>query len=247
MSVPNPERELRDRTRRGFLTLAGGALGGLGLLSWVRSRELDDGTPYPFRRVLEMNEKLAREYFSSEHRSREYPVSSAASNPRVNGSIGLEDDAAVDEWKLTVNGPAGRGTQLLTLQDIRALPKVEQVTELNCIEGWTEIVHWGGARFRDFSAIFAQEWQREPYVGLQTPDEEYYVGLDMPSALHPQTLLCYEMNGKPLAMAHGAPLRLVVPVKYGVKNIKRIGKITYSAVRTEDYWAREGYDWYAGL
>lgn len=124
---------------------------------------------------------------------------------------------------------------------------MEQVTGLNCIEGWTEIVHWGGARFRDFSAKYASEWQHEPYVSLLTPDEEYYVGLDVPSALHPQTLLCYEMNGKPLTADHGAPLRLVVPVNYGIKNIKRIGKITYSPARTEDYWVREGYDWYAGL
>ena len=55
------------------------------------------------------------------------------------------------------------------------------------------------------------------------------------------------MNGAPLTSAHGAPLRLVIPVKYGVKNIKRIGNITYSDQRLEDYWANEGYDWYAGL
>lgn len=246
MSGTSAEQELRDRTRRGFLTLAAGAVGGGSLLTWVRSREADGGMPYPFRRVLETNEKISRGYFSPEHRSREYPVSSAASNPRVNGNIGLKDPPG-DAWELVVDGPSGQASQLLTLQDIRALPKTEQVTELNCIEGWTEIVHWGGARFLDFSRKYAQEWQREPYVGLQTPDGEYFVGLDMPSALHPQTLLCYEMNGEPLTAAHGAPLRLVVPVKYGIKNIKRIGKITYSAARTEDYWAGEGYDWYAGL
>jgi DMSO/TMAO reductase YedYZ molybdopterin-dependent catalytic subunit len=82
---------------------------------------------------------------------------------------------------------------------------------------------------------------------MQTPDQAYFVGLDSPSALHPQTLLCYEMNGADLTPAHGAPLRLVIPVKYGVKNIKRIGKIIYTDERPEDYWANEGYDWYAGL
>jgi DMSO/TMAO reductase YedYZ molybdopterin-dependent catalytic subunit len=82
---------------------------------------------------------------------------------------------------------------------------------------------------------------------MQTPDQTYFVGLDMASALHPQTLLCYEMNGADLTSDHGAPLRLVIPVKYGVKNIKRIGKITYTNDRPEDYWANEGYDWYAGL
>src|SRR5205085_5035712 len=85
-----------------------------------------------------------------------------------------------------------------------------------------------------------------PYVSIETPDRGYYVGLEMASALHPQTLLCYEMNGQPLTPEHGAPLRLVVPVKYGIKNIKRIGTIRFTARRPADYWAENGYDWYAG-
>jgi DMSO/TMAO reductase YedYZ molybdopterin-dependent catalytic subunit len=75
---------------------------------------------------------------------------------------------------------------------------------------------------------------------------QYYVGLDIESALHPQTLLCYEMNGLPLTLAHGAPLRLFTPVKYGIKSIKRIGTIRFTNQRPRDYWAERGYDWYAG-
>ena len=85
------------------------------------------------------------------------------------------------------------------------------------------------------------------YVRLETPDGRYYVGLDAASALHPQTLLCYAMNGTPLSPGHGAPLRLVIPVKYGIKNIKRIGSIEFTDSRPDDYWAERGYDWYAGL
>jgi DMSO/TMAO reductase YedYZ molybdopterin-dependent catalytic subunit len=69
----------------------------------------------------------------------------------------------------------------------------------------------------------------------------------MKSALHPQTLLAYEQNGKPLEDRRGAPLRLAIPVKYGIKNIKRIGLIQYTDKRPADYWADEGYDWFAGL
>ncbi len=85
------------------------------------------------------------------------------------------------------------------------------------------------------------------YVGMETPDGEYYVGLDMESALHPQTLLAYEMNDKPLTEEHGAPLRLIIPVKYGIKNLKRIGSINFSNQRPRDYWAEQGYDYYSGL
>lgn len=149
---------------------------------------------------------------------------------------------------------------LLSLDDIRALPRVEMTTELKCIEGWSTIVNWAGARFADFAVLYQpptregggtpdvrerpQELVR--YVGLETPDGGYYVGMDMPSALHPQTLLCYEMNGQPLTPADGAPLRLVTPVKYGIKHIKRIGRITFTDERPGDFWAERGYDWYSG-
>ncbi|MCA1567739.1 MAG: molybdopterin-dependent oxidoreductase [Acidobacteria bacterium] len=149
---------------------------------------------------------------------------------------------------------------LLTLDDIRALPRVEMTTELKCIEGWSTIVNWAGARFADFAARYqppTREGGRAPdvrerpeelvrYVGMETPDGGYYVGMDMPSALHPQTLLCYEMNGQPLTPEHGAPLRLVTPVKYGIKHIKRIGRITFTDERPGDFWAERGYDWYSG-
>ncbi len=84
------------------------------------------------------------------------------------------------------------------------------------------------------------------YVGMATPDKEYYVGLDMPSALHPQTILCYEMNGKLLPLNQGYPLRLIIPVKYGIKHIKRLGTITFNNQRPRDYWAERGYDYYSG-
>lgn len=150
---------------------------------------------------------------------------------------------------------------LLTLDDIRGLPRVEMTTELKCIEGWSTIVNWAGASFADFAARYqpptrgvgggAPDVRARPqelvrYVALETPDGGYYVGMDMASALHPQTLLCYEMNGRPLTPEHGAPLRLVTPVKYGIKHIKRIGRITFADERPGDFWAERGYDWYSG-
>ena len=115
-------------------------------------------------------------------------------------------------------------------------------TELMCVEGWSEIVSWKGTRLSNIAPANAPE-----YVSLKTPDQLYFVGLDLESALHPQTLLAWEMNGQPLTPEHGAPLRLVIPVKYGIKNIKRIGTIEFMAQRPKDYWYDRGYDWYAGL
>lgn len=138
---------------------------------------------------------------------------------------------------------------LLTMDDIRALPHREQVTQFKCIEGWSEVVYWGGARFSDLIAAYkpAKINGRDPkYIYMETADGEYFVGLDYISALHPQTLLVYEMSGKPINKWHGAPLRLCMPLKYGYKQIKQIAKIEYTDQRPKDYWAQLGYDWYAG-
>ena len=169
-------------------------------------------------------------------------------NVRVNSLIGIEDanfDAA--KWSLTINKKDGSQLQL-SLRDIMALPKTEIVYDFKCVEGWDQISHWGGVKFSDFIQHYnLQQEAALQYVGMVTPDKAYYVGLDMPSAMHPQTLLAYEVNGKPLPVKHGQPLRLIIPVKYGIKNLKRVGSISFSNERLPDYWAEQGYDYYSGL
>ena len=186
------------------------------------------------------------------------PVGLSRDTKRSGDAPGPGDDPT--GWTLTVEGGApGRGRRLVDLAEIRALPRHEQTTELKCIEGWSVVVHWAGARLADLAAstgLGSRSGRPYPaasppgdlydYVALATPDGRYYVGLDAASALHPQTLLCDEMNGRPLTLDHGAPLRLVIPVKYGIKNIKRIGTIRFADRRPADYWAELGYDWYAG-
>jgi hypothetical protein len=146
-----------------------------------------------------------------------------------------------------------RGTPglLLSMDDLKSkLPFVEHVTQFRCIEGWSQIVHWGGFRLRDFMEAFPAEKVngREPrYVYMETPDGNYYGGYDRDACLHPQSLLVTHMGGEPLTQAHGAPLRLFMPIKYGYKQVKRIGLIAYTDTRPDDYWTKLGYDWYAGL
>jgi DMSO/TMAO reductase YedYZ molybdopterin-dependent catalytic subunit len=239
------------RTRRSFLVGGVAALGGLGAWDWIRTRRRDSGTPWPLRRVLDTNEEISRDYFRTPRLAAEYPVSEAVKTLRINERIGMKDILDPADWSLTVDGAdietdSDDGSVTLHMEDIRKLPHAEHVTLLKCIEGWSEKVHWGGARFADFAKEYPPP-DGYPYVGIETPDAEYYVGLDLESAMQPQTLLCYEMNGEPLPEPHGAPLRLVIPTKYGIKNLKRIGRIFYAQERPRDYWAEFGYDWYAGL
>jgi DMSO/TMAO reductase YedYZ molybdopterin-dependent catalytic subunit len=231
------------------------ALTGLAGWQWLVTRSEEDGLPWPFRRVLGLNERLARAAFRASRTAPEFSRG-AARQPRVNGRIGLNPTIDPAAWRLRVIGLAGGvGARLFRLDEIKALPRVEMTTELKCIEGWSTVVHWAGARLADLAALtgLASRGGRRDdpgdlleYAALETPDAAYYVGLDMASALHPQTLLCYEMGGGPLTPDHGAPLRLVIPVKYGIKNLKRVGTIRFTDRRPADYWAERGYDWYAG-
>jgi DMSO/TMAO reductase YedYZ molybdopterin-dependent catalytic subunit len=255
LSGEPPEAGLRRLSRRGFAVAGAAALAGVAGWRWLVTSSEEDGLPWPFRRVLGFNERLARAAFRMSRLAAEFPRS-AARAPRVNGQIGIDQALDLAAWKLRVIGPSGEhGARFFDLTEIKALPRVEMTTELKCIEGWSTVVHWAGARLADLAAstgLATRSGRPDDraslvrYAALETPDANYYVGLDMASALHPQTLLCYELDGRPLALDHGAPLRLVIPVKYGIKNLKQIGTIRFTDERPADYWAERGYDWYAG-
>ena len=158
---------------------------------------------------------------------------------------------------ITITAAAGPATPsempglLLSMDDLRRLPHRELVTQFKCIEGWSQIVQWGGVRLADFINAYpparTPEGRRPRYVYMETSDGEYFCGFDMAACMHPQSLLVYEMGGQPLTPGHGAPLRLAMPIKYGYKQIKQIGLIRYTGTRPNDYWANLGYDWDAGL
>jgi len=202
----------------------------------------------PLRRALNKTELFFRKTFSNNHLVKTYPKTMAAEKVRVNSNIGIDDnDFKPQDWVLTINKSDGKALQV-TLKDVMALPKTEIVYDFKCVEGWDQIQHWSGVKFSDFIKHYNLEDQvKHQYAGFATPNKEYYIGIDMPSAMHPQTLLAYEVNEKPLPVEHGFPLRLIIPVKYGIKNLKRIGTISFSDQRPPDYWAEQGYDYYSGL
>ena len=136
--------QLRRLSRRGFAWGSVASLAGFAGWRWLVTRSQDDGLPWPFRGVLEFNERLVRGIFRALSRSPEFPRS-AARMPRVNGSIGLDSDLDRAVWRLQVIGAASeRARRSFTLDDIKALPRVEMTTELRCVEGWSEVVHWAG-------------------------------------------------------------------------------------------------------
>lgn len=157
-----------------------------------------------------------------------------------------------DGWKLEVR--ALRGTaRLLTLAEVMALPRVDVRLRMYCIEGWTAVADWTGVRLADLAALVGVKPDLHRYVELRSfdaPDDvarAYWSSWDLASALHPQTVVAYARNGKPLSPAAGAPLRLVAAVKRGYKQVKYLREINFVDRRTGGYWENRGHDWFGGV
>ena len=158
-----------------------------------------------------------------------------------------EDDPGVDldNWTLTVSGVGPKDTDY-TLAQIQALPKVVQNTRHVCVEGWDVVGNFGGAKLSDFLHMIGADTSSK-FVYVECADD-YYESLDMETALHPQTLLCYEMYGKPLTREHGAPLRLQIPTKIGYKQAKYLTDLKVTNVLQKvGYWEDQGYSSFYGL
>lgn len=214
---------------------------------WLQRQPKDNGALSPLRKGLDANEKIFSAIFSNSNLSKPFSAAAASPRVRVNGDVGMSNGFDPAAWKLQLIKNPG-DTLYITIEEIRKLPKTDVIFDFKCIEGWSQVTHWGGVKFSDFVRQYNFDQQSKMnYVGMHTPDDGYYVGIDSKSILHPQTILCYEMNGKPLPLNQGAPLRLIIPVKYGIKHLKRIGTIYFSNNRPPDYWYERGYDYYSGL
>ncbi len=245
------QRQLNIRTLISFLVFAILAAGATLFWFKVKNAKTDrgarGGVQIPLRKVLNANEQVFNKAFSKKNLAKEFPKDESAKKPRANGNVGLRTNLNNKNWRFNVIKAKG-DTLKLTLADIQKLPKTKVNFNFKCIEGWSQVSQWGGVKFSDFVKAYHLEKQSaKEYIGLITPDGQYYVGIDMPSAMQPQTLLCYEMNGAPLPNNQGYPLRLIIPVKYGIKSLKRIGNLSFSNERPPDYWFERGYDYYAGL
>ena len=163
---------------------------------------------------------------------------------RVNSYGTDEPEIDLQNWSLTVDGMVKNPGEY-TFDQIKALPKRSMNTRHVCVEGWSMIPRWGGTPLKGFLEMVGAD-QSAKYISLHCGDD-YYTAYDMRSAMHAQTLLCYEAYGKPLTLQHGAPLRIVIPTKLGYKNAKWIDKLTVTNEKPGGYWEDQGYDWFGGI
>jgi len=226
----------------------------------LTSQPMEDRALAPFRKIFAFNEKVANTIGNPTRLSKEFPKSEAVKPSRANGFIGLSLEIDADEYRFEVVNPKDTSLNLsLGLADLKKLPYKDLVFDFKCIEGWSQVQHWGGAPFKDLvkkynlasktgePVITGLEPYAYKYVGMISADGDYFVGIDLKSAMHPQTILAWSNNDQPLSQKNGFPLRLIIPVKYGVKHIKQIGTIFFSDSPPRDYWAERGYDYDSGL
>jgi DMSO/TMAO reductase YedYZ molybdopterin-dependent catalytic subunit len=157
------------------------------------------------------------------------------------------DDPGVDfdTWTLNVSGAVQKPGEY-KLAQIQALQRIRQNTRHICVEGWDVIGRFGGARLSDFLDMVGAD-PAARFITVNCADD-YYESLDMATARHPQTLLCYEMYDQPLTREHGAPVRLQIPTKIGYKQAKYLTELKVTHVLDKvGYWEDQGYSWFYGL
>ncbi len=163
----------------------------------------------------------------------------------ISKTVPIWDESQRGKWSLEIAGLVDRPMKI-TLDDLQKLPRSTQRVNHYCVEGWTAVEQWTGVRMSDIARLAGAKREAK-YVDFESFDDGYHESWDIESAMHPQTLIAYGLDGRMLGPAHGAPARLFSPIKLGYKSTKYLTRIVFLPVRNGGYWSDEGYEWYAGV
>lgn len=162
----------------------------------------------------------------------------------VSDRIPMWDEAQRGPWRLEISGLVDR-TLHLSLDDLRRLPSITQKVNHYCVEGWTAVAVWTGVRVSELARLAGVRPEAQ-YVDFRSFDADYHESWDLASAMHPQTLVAYGMDGHLLGVGHGAPARVHSPIKLGYKCTKYLTSVVFMAERNGGYWSDRGYEWFGG-
>jgi len=246
--------------RRGWLRGASASLGAAFLASCDRIAT-DPGVVKALSSAEVLNRNVQR-LFGRGALAREFTRADITDNFKANGSTNPPDAdykahaaAGFADWLLTVDGLVDKPLSL-SLGQIRALPARTQITRHDCVEGWSCIGEWTGAKMSAIAEMAGLRPEAKHFViyCADTLDgAKYYETLDRVDIFHPQTILAYEMNGAPLTVPHGAPLRLRAERYLGYKQAKYVMRLQavdrYDDIRGGQggYWEDQGYDRFGGI
>ncbi len=246
-------RDRRDEIlrleRRGLLR-SGLSLGALTLLTGCNLAD-GDAVDRVLWAMSRFNDRVQALLFDQNRLAPTYPASAITKPFPFNAFYSVDDapDIDGDEWRLALGGLIGN-KEPWTLAQLRGLPQESQITRHICVEGWSAIGQWSGVPFQRFLKIVDADTTAK-YVKFECADR-YYSTIDMPTALHPQTILALDYGNAPLPAKYGFPVKLRVPTKLGFKNPKHIVSIAVTNSLLVDgaprrgYWEDQGYNWFSG-
>lgn len=229
----------RRRFLRSSLTL-----GGLSLLTGCTLVD-EDSAEAALTKISRLNDRAQAWLFDPNRLAPTYPDSMITRPFPFNAFYGEDDVREIDgdSFRLEVTGLVA-DKRAWSLPELQAMPQMDQVTRHICVEGWSAIGKWGGVSFASFLRRVGADLSAK-YVGFKCADD-YYTSIDMPTALHPQTLLTLSFDDQPLPPRHGFPLKLRMPTKLGYKNPKHIQAIFVTNTNPGGYWEDQGYNWFGG-
>jgi len=257
---------VKGPSRRSAIGTACAGLAGL----WLAACDRVTKSPKGYAALSEaerLTHRVQRLVVDRKALAREFAPELISADFRANGSIRPADPGYAAhlaggfvDWRLAVDGLVERPLAL-SLAELRALPARTQITRHDCVEGWSDIAKWTGARLGPLldqarlkpEARFVVFHCADNLGGGAGEAGKYYESLDLIDAYHPQTLLAYEMNDQALPVAHGAPVRLRVERQLGYKQAKYVMRIEAVADFAHikggkgGFWEDRGYEWYAGI
>ena len=236
-------QRLDQPSRRAFLRRSL-TLGGLSLLSGCAIVD-EESVDNALLKISRFNDKAQGWLFDPNRLAPTYPESMITRPFPFNAFYGEDEAPNVEEasYRLELSGLIA-DRHSWPLAELRALAQTDQVTRHICVEGWSAIGKWGGVHFGTFLRRIGADLSAK-YVGFKCADD-YYTSIDMPTALHPQTLLALTYDGQTLPRRYGFPMKLRMPTKLGYKNPKHIQAIFVTNTYPGGYWEDQGYNWFGG-
>lgn len=239
-----PFRPQLERIERRLFLKQGLSLGALSLLSGCTLKD-DDTVDRVLWTMSRWNDRVQAALFNTDKLAQTYTEADIKTPFPFNAYYEEPLAPVVDgeKYQLALSGLID-DKRPWTLPELRSLPQTTQITRHVCVEGWSAVGKWGGIPFKTFLERIGADLTAK-YVGFQCADK-YWTSIDMPSALHPQTLLVLDFPGRPGETKYGFPIKIRMPTKLGFKNAKFVTEIFVTNDNPGGYWEKQGYNWFSG-